>query len=240
MSLLNLARVDHICLKNRHARTSGVVQACLLKRRIGPWSPCVQVSDVTSRVPALPELSPYLRCGGSSVRTHGHGSKAIPPVNIPIPTKIDYGWCAYPKMGSQTGFDDHCHTTPSPSWCDRQGMRNGMTPQKTIRSPWLPFWGNPLPVPGMVVPFAPKASFRGSLFIVLPHPNLRAKGSDGLGTTSQVFDFREGKCFRRNKRFVLVGKSSELQVVNSCGSILTIWLLQIWNSSVIQGVPTPC
>ena len=27
------------------------------------------------------------------------GHKPVPPVNIPIPTKIDYnGWCTYPKM----------------------------------------------------------------------------------------------------------------------------------------------
>ena len=27
------------------------------------------------------------------------GQKPVPPVKIPIPTKIDYnGWCSYPKM----------------------------------------------------------------------------------------------------------------------------------------------
>ena len=34
------------------------------------------------------------------------GQKPVPPVNIPIRTKIDQnGWCTYPKMGSQNGFE---------------------------------------------------------------------------------------------------------------------------------------
>ena len=32
-------------------------------------------------------------------KLYGHVQNAVPPVNIPIPTEIDYnGWCTYPKM----------------------------------------------------------------------------------------------------------------------------------------------
>ena len=38
------------------------------------------------------------------------GQSPVPPVNIPIPTKIDQNrWCTYPNMGSQNGFDNHSH-----------------------------------------------------------------------------------------------------------------------------------
>ena len=38
------------------------------------------------------------------------GQNIVPPMNIPIPTKIDSnGWCTYPKMGYQNGFDNHSH-----------------------------------------------------------------------------------------------------------------------------------
>ena len=42
--------------------------------------------------------------------TTGHGSKSRTPVNIPIPTKIGSkmgGDFTYPKLGSQSGFDNH-------------------------------------------------------------------------------------------------------------------------------------
>ena len=43
----------------------------------------------------------------------------VPPVNIPISTKIDYGWCTYPTMGSQNGFDNHSQLqNPASFLCD--------------------------------------------------------------------------------------------------------------------------
>ena len=38
----------------------------------------------------------------------------VPPVNIPIPTKLGSkmgGEFTYPKMGAQDGFDNHCHVS---------------------------------------------------------------------------------------------------------------------------------
>ena len=45
---------------------------------------------------------PYFQAHTTSNVARGYeamGQNPVPPVNIPVPTKIDYyGWCTYPKM----------------------------------------------------------------------------------------------------------------------------------------------
>ena len=55
----------------------------------------------------------------------GHESKPVPPVNIPIPTKIGSkmgGELTYPKLGSQNGFDHHSHLSLRVSFGRLSGM----------------------------------------------------------------------------------------------------------------------
>ena len=62
------------------------------------------------------------------------GQNPVPPVNIPILTKIGSkmgGEFTYPKMGFQNGFDNHGHFSPQESWrrqdlAKRQGSKVDM------------------------------------------------------------------------------------------------------------------
>ena len=45
------------------------------------------------------------------------GQKPVPPVNVPIPTKIDYnGWCTYPKMVPLVLKQSHILQSPTPEF----------------------------------------------------------------------------------------------------------------------------
>ena len=76
--------------------TADYVETCQWgqRNRFGLYSQNVQ----------LPTQGP-----GGPILTRGHGSKAPtpPPVNIPIPTKIDQTWVVHLPQNGTIGFDNH-------------------------------------------------------------------------------------------------------------------------------------